>query len=389
MAAQTVRGRIDRAGRFLCARGECCDVRLLVIGYEGHPSTRLRVLQYLDALRGDGVESTAVLVPQIARSDPRRNLTVIRRHLRSADVVLVQRVLTRWLNLLLRAGRKPVVFDLDDAVHYIRPAQLPATLHPSRPADRGRALYRRLIRGSKYYSSRKALLDEMLGLSRAVIFGNAVLENELAGRARGEHLVLPTSVPVPRDELKVHENHAPVTIGWVGVKDNLTHLRTLEPVFSRLRERFGEAARLSVVTSEEYRSDHLPTDFTRWSLESEADLVRTFDIGIMPLIDDPFSRGKCAFKAILCMSHGIPVVVSRVGANAELVRDGWNGFLASTQGEWDAALVQLASDHELRARMGRNAYETIEDGYSIERAYPVLRDVLLRAGAASQVAFKG
>jgi hypothetical protein len=357
-------------------------LRLLVIGYEGSPSTRLRALQYLDDLRRDGFETTTLLFPRGSRAGSRTSIQSVWRQLMGADVILVQRVLSRRLNLLLRASRKPTVFDLGDAVHYIRSTQLEATDHPSTLVDRGRVLYRRGVRGSRYYSSRKRVLEEMLKLSQAAIFGNPVLESELSGRVRGESIVLPTAVPVSRANLKVHGASAPVTIGWIGTRGNLFHLQKLEPVFERLRARLGDRAQLAVVTNQEYRSNSLPTVFTEWSLEEESELVRSFDIGVMPLVDDPFSRGKCAFKAILSMSFGVPVVISPVGMNAELVRDGWNGFLASTHEEWERALVQLVSDHQLRAQLGTNAYETIEAGYSTERTYPVLRDALLRAASS-------
>jgi glycosyltransferase involved in cell wall biosynthesis len=351
-------------------------IRIVAIGYERHPSIRLRVEQYGAALREDGFELTTLLLPQTGQKRWREHAQMVWRRVERADVVIVQRVLFRWLNLILRAAQKPVVFDLDDSVQYVRPTQLSTTLHPRTANDRGRVLYRRAVRGSVYYSSRKRLLDNMLSFCHAAILGNDVLREELAPRTRAPIVIIPTSVPTSLENVKEHDPHSPVTVGWVGTRSNLLHLRTLEPAFRSLAKGSADLLKLHVVTSEDYRSEYLPTENTTWTLEGEAEAVRSFDIGLMPLVDDPFSRGKSAFKAVLCMSYGIPVVISPVGVNAELVRNGWNGFLASTPEEWTGAISALAEDHELRARLGLNAFRTIEDRFSTERAYPRLRSLL-------------
>jgi glycosyltransferase involved in cell wall biosynthesis len=116
-----------------------------------------------------------------------------------------------------------------------------------------------------------------------------------------------------------------------------------------------------------------------WSLEAEGDEVLTFDIGLMPLQDDPFSRGKCAFKAVFCMSRGVPVVASPVGANSELIAHGENGYLASNTAEWVDYLSGLVEDATLRAQLGHRARETIEAGFSAERVRAQLGETLLRA----------
>jgi glycosyltransferase involved in cell wall biosynthesis len=353
-------------------------LRIVAIGYDRHPSMRLRVQQYEQDLQSEGCSLTTVLLPQAGAGRPQAYARGIWRAVAGADVVLVQRVLFGWLNALLRASRKPVVFDLDDLVQYIRPTQLEATEQPRSVKDRARVIYRQLARGSRYYSSRRRPLEQMLSLSRAAILGNRSLQKEVAPYALCPTVVLPTCVPTHRAERKKHEARRPVTLGWVGTRDNVLHLRTLEPVFSALRERFGDDLKLQVVTSQEYRSNFLRTEFTPWSLKSERDVVSTFDIGIMPLVDDPYSRGKCAFKAILCMSYGVPVVISPVGLNAELVKHGWNGFLASTSAEWAEGIARLVEDHELRAQLGSNAFRTIENGFSTARAYPILKSVLER-----------
>lgn len=352
--------------------------RILAIGYEKHPSMRLRVQQYEGDLLADGFALKTFLLPQAGQSRPQDHGRRLWKAIGEADVVVVQRVLLGWLNLLLRVARKPVVFDLDDAVHYIRPSQLEATEHPVSFRDRSRVRYRTWMRGSPYHSSRKRLLEQLLSFSDGVILGNPTLFEELAPVSRGPIAVIPTSVPAHPDEIKEHDAREPVRLGWVGVRGSLIHLETLEPAFHSLPEELRNRTELHVVTSQEYQSAFLPTKFTPWSVESEKDLVRTFDVGLMPLVDDPYSRGKCAFKAVLCMSYGIPVVISPVGLNAELVRDGWNGYLASEADDWAKAITTLVEDCDMRKRLGRNAFTTIEEGYSTKHAYPLIRSMLER-----------
>ena len=92
----------------------------------------------------------------------------------------------------------------------------------------------------------------------------------------------------------------------------------------------------------------------------------SFDIGIMPLQDDLFSRGKCSFKAIYCMAHGVPVVISPVGMNCAVVAHGESGFFAITADEWTGALSQLIEDAELRGKLGRRARQTIVEQFDAQ-----------------------
>jgi glycosyltransferase involved in cell wall biosynthesis len=372
-----LRGRTMRKRR--------CRPIVLAIGYESNPAMRVRVQQYLEPLQRDGFDVQELLLPQGHGRPPAAKASVLQA-LWEADVVIVQRILARWLNLLSSATRAPIVFDLDDAVHYIRTSQLQATEHPSGLYQRSRVAYRRRVRGSVYFSSRKRLLDQMLRMARVAIFGNPFLARELGPAATCPTVVIPNSVRTSPDRLKVHEQRWPIKLGWIGTGNNLVHLRELEPALQRLAQQFGDGRlSLHVVTDQPYESQFLATEYTPWSLEREERLVRSFDIGLMPLIDDPFSRGKSAFKAILCMSYGIPVVISPVGVNAELINDGWNGFLASTSHEWETAIARLAEDLELRAKLGQNAYQTIEAGFSTARAYPLLKRIIERVARGEPI----
>jgi glycosyltransferase involved in cell wall biosynthesis len=107
-------------------------------------------------------------------------------------------------------------------------------------------------------------------------------------------------------------------------------------------------------------------DVLPWSEAAEPDLVRGFDVGVMPLVENAFTRGKCGLKLIQYMGCAIPPVAARIGANCEIIRDGENGYLASTQSEFAAKIVALLRDAELRQKLGRAARTTIEQSYSME-----------------------
>lgn len=336
------------------------------------PSGRLRIAQYTELLEPMGYAFAFAPVENVRPTA--RELTRIAHGIRTADVVFVQRIASPALAMILRAARKPVVYDLDDAIHFIRASQTIAAEHPSSASDRARVRYRERVRGSRYFSRQKRPVGRMVGLADAVVVGNEYLHNELAG----DHprvWVLPTCVFVP-DAMKVQRAEVPTRIGWIGVRSNLYELQMLEPVFRELTRRHGDDVILTVISSEAYETTSIRIEFVEWSLETEADAVMQFDIGIMPVHDNLHARGKCSFKAIQCMSYGIPVVISPVGMNAELLARGGNGYLANSTEEWFQALDALVCDTSLRATIGREAHATIEESYSSARAVATLATVL-------------
>lgn len=338
-----------------------------------HPSTRLRILQYKSALEESGFAFEVVFVPYGRPGGSGSFLRKLGDVVREADVVFVQRVLRRPINLLLKRLGAAVVFDLDDATHYIRPSQYARATR----ADPLKSAYRLVARGNRNFSSRKHLLDDMLRFAAVVIVGNRWLREDLLRSVGRDFVVLPTTVPVDPALRKQHSETSPVTLGWTGVKDSLFYLDTIGDSLRDLGARYGDRVRLTVVSSSPYRGiDGLETRFVPWSIDSEQEALRTFDIGLMPLLDDPFSRGKCSFKAILCMSRGLPVVISPVGANRELIEHGENGFLASARGQWTESLCRLIDDVELRRQIGEKAVETIQTSFSSDMVFQGLESVL-------------
>jgi glycosyltransferase involved in cell wall biosynthesis len=286
---------------------------------------------------------------------------------RDYDVVVVHRaacligpaVLERALVRL----RRPVIFDFDDAIYMLNTS----------------ASNRRF--GWLKFPGKTAALCR---LSSHVVVGNAHLA-EYARRHNPAVTVVPTSIDTeryrPADRAAAGDS---VIVGWTGSSTSQSHLELFAPV---LREFFARhrGAQLRVVSNREPDLPGVPHVWRPWTPATEVDEIRSFDVGIMPIPDDPWARGKCALKALQCMAVGVPAVCSAVGANREVIRHGENGLLASTADEWLAHLAALCADPALRHRLGQAARTTVEQHYSMRRCADryaqVIRQTLQAAGA--------
>jgi glycosyltransferase involved in cell wall biosynthesis len=312
----------------------------------------------MDALRRQGFEAWAVALPRRHTWEPaylRTLLTSARR----AEVVVIQKKLFHPLLLGLLARLNPrLVFDFDDAL-YARPSDLPE-----------RAFRRRQLRGR---------LGLTLRLARHVIAGNRVLADYARPRTRAV-TIIPSALDLDELPPRVHLPSDRIRIGWIGRHSNLGHLSRLVPALRRLRAEVGEAFELHVfadgVDREPFAAAGVPVVNTAWTPELEYPVIDRFDIGVMPLVDDEWTRGKCGFKLLQYMSRGVAAVASPVGANCDIVRDGVNGFLASADAEWAEKLRALIEDPALRARLGEAGRQTVAADYSFRAIIPRLADLL-------------
>ena len=201
-------------------------------------------------------------------------------------------------------------------------------------------------------------------LAAHVMAGNEYLADY--ARAVNERVtVIPTTVDTEKYTVEPKADSDPPIIGWTGSYSTVQHLRTLAGALRRLSER--ERFRLRVIGAEGVSLDGLEgveVEVLPWRSETEVADLRPLDVGIMPLPEDRWSRGKCGMKALQYMGLAIPTVCSPVGVNSDIIRDGENGFLAATEDEWVEKLARLLRSPELRARLGRAGRETIEARYS-------------------------
>jgi glycosyltransferase involved in cell wall biosynthesis len=257
----------------------------------------------------------------------------------------------------------PYVLDYDDAVFHLY--------------DEHRSAAIRWALGGKHPSlMRRAAL---------VVVGNGYLA-DCAERAGARNVaVVPTAVDLDRygAAREAAQDGAPPRVGWIGQRSTADFLRPLAPLFERLAA--AGKARFAAIGIDA-RALGLPMDGVPWSEDSEVHSIRGLDVGVMPLVDGPFERGKCGYKLVQYMACGLPVVASPVGVNRQLVEHGVNGFLATTNEEWRMALETLLSDAGLRRRMGRAGRRMVEETYCLQVTAPRIAGLLARAGGARAAA---
>lgn len=173
-----------------------------------------------------------------------------------------------------------------------------------------------------------------------------------------------------------NEKNSIVTIGWMGSPSTAYLLDMLTPVFLKISEKNLAIRFKAVGVSFDYSVAGIPFIKKIWTLEDQLSDLRSFDIGIMPLDDTPFNRGRLGHKMIQYMSVGIPIVASDIGLNRVAVKDGVNGFLVGTSEEWVEKLLLLASDAELRNRMGMAGRKIVEEEYSLEKKAVELANII-------------
>lgn len=349
------------------------NVGFLTLATEGGASPRYRVYQYVPWLERAGIRCT--VVPAVSAAVSRRlygtgrrsanaayqGLELARRvgqlaRLRRFDVVVVQKSLLtvglRGLDLLADAGARRLVVDVDDAVHLGPPHRLPAWMGVIEDAAQPARLIARadrVVAGSD-------------GLAAAIRPLNAKIA------------VIPTSVDTDRVVPGRDRRSAVPVIGWIGSPSTAGYLEALADVLRRLAA--TAPFLLRVVGARPPLLPGVAVEARSWDADREVADLQTFDVGIMPLPETPWARGKCGLKAIQYLAAGIPAVCSPVGAALEIVRHGDDGFLAGTPGEWEAALRELLHDPALRARLGASGRARVEERYSVRANAPRLAAAL-------------
>jgi glycosyltransferase involved in cell wall biosynthesis len=155
----------------------------------------------------------------------------------------------------------------------------------------------------------------------------------------------------------------------------LKYLKQISPALVQLSKRFPDL-KLKIVADEFFEIHGLEVEKKEWSLTEEIKDLHSFDIGLMPLSDDAWTRGKCGFKLLQCMAVGLPVVCSPVGMNREIVTDGVEGFWASSQKEWVDKIGTLVQDGSLRETMGSKGRKKVEKTYSLSINAELMSSIL-------------
>lgn len=329
----------------------------LLLGYGlDQPSFRHRMRSLVGALETAGWQVRTERFPS-GRYGLR---TWERRHLlRWADVIVLHQIKLSALEARLMASlTRRRIFDVDDAIYVRKPRRLGDPVH-----DSG---WRR-----RKFAATCRWVD-------VVAAGNDVLAGAARPAAR-EIAILPTSIDASTYRAAASRAEPP-TIAWIGSPENLIYLEMIRPALSRLALRHP-TLRMRVICSEFPDWPELNVERVAWSSATEAASLAAAHIGVMPLTDDEWARGKCAFKLLQYMAASLPCVASPIGANKEAVIDGVTGFHANNVDDWERNLERLIESAELRARMGAAGLALVEKRYAM-RTYQANYVALLNRLAA-------
>ncbi len=335
------------------------------------PSSRYRAFQFLPHLDTKGIDCrvdplfdetyfkilavrlaafrTLLKVPYVfARFLKRLGALIV---LGGRDLIVIEGQLFPYMPPLaerwLRWGRYRVVIEMDDAIY--------------------------LTHGHENK------MPQLLSMSTGAIVGNEQLAS-YAKQFAPRVYVVPTVVDTERfvpsgQRFHITADHTAeiITIVWMGLAYNLRYLNVLAPALCALQSRFP--IRLRVICSEPPQLPGVNVEFKPWDMRREVSDVQDASIGVMPLEDTEWARGKCGLKLLQYMAVGIPAVASPVGVNGEIITNGDNGFLASSEQDWYDSLERLCRFPHLRARIGEAGRRTVEARYSLTVWGPRLAEV--------------
>jgi len=281
------------------------------------PSRRFRMEAFLPLLENAGMSCKVIGLP-----DALLQRIICLLGVPEAKTIVIQKKLLRSFEMrLLKKKSSKLIYDFDDAVYLSRKGS------------------RRFVR----------ILQEV----DQVFAGNDVLASK-ALQINKNTLCVPTGIDLERFRPAKGENHSPLRIGWIGSKGNLKNLHLLTIPLLNLKMDLAFSLRY-ICDSRDRSLEQEGWEYVPWSRNSEVEALSCLDIGVMPLADNEYNKGKCGFKIVQYMAMGIPPVASPVGVNEAFIKNGVNGLLARTDEDWEKALSLLLSDSAERVRMGEYA----------------------------------
>lgn len=350
--------------------------------YDTSPGQRFRIEQWEPILRESGVEITyapfetdelrSVLysggkifekIGGVTKSLKRRTDEL--RQISDFDLVYVFREAALlgppWFERKIARSGVPMVFDFDDAIFYS---------------------YKSPSNGYLSYLKFPGKIAEICRLSTHVMAGNQFLA-DYALENNNHVTIIPTTIDTDKYTL-VERSEEPdiVTIGWSGSFSTVQHLDTIRDFLQELAK--TEQFRLCVIGTPTYKLPDVDVEAMQWRSTTEIEDLSRIGIGLMPLPDDNWSKGKCGLKALQYMALEIPTICSPVGVNSTIIKDGENGFLAESREDWIEKIKLLIHLPELRQKLGRAGRETVECEYSAKVVAPQVLEVFRSAVKRSQ-----
>ncbi len=263
------------------------------------------------------------------------------------DAVLIYReaLLTRGIKFERKIAQTgiPVIFDYDDAIWV-----------------------KDVSSGNKWLSFLKSSdkIKSILPLCSHVTVGNQYLA-EFAQKYNKNVSVIPSTIDCEK-YVPVERNNDKVVIGWVGSHTTVKHFELVVNVYHKLKDKYGDGIDFKVIGDPNYTNKRLGIVGQEWSNAQEVEHFNSIDIGVMPLEEDAWTKGKCGMKGLLYMSVGKPAVMSAVGMNTDIIKHGENGYVPVGEEQWFEVLSDLIENPELRHRIGQKGRETVLERYSFE-----------------------
>jgi len=307
-------------------------VKLLILtNNPDRPSYRQRVDAYLTLLRSRGIDCGVVVFPRGGFC----RWKLLRRCSQYDAVFLHKKRLNSFDAFWLRRYAKKVIYDFDDAVMY-------DDKRPELPSLRRQRDFARTVR-----------------LADTVIAGNRYLADHALKFNRNVN-ILPTGLAI--EDYRVAAERAEdgkVVLAWIGSRSTLKYLAEIKPALEEIGSRFDNVT-LRIICDEFFDLNNMKVERCQWSENTQVSALMTSNIGLAPLPDNRFTRGKCGFKILQYAAAGLPVVASPVGVNAKYVSDGVTGFHASNISEWIDRIGKLVKDIEMSRNMGRQGHTWVE-----------------------------
>lgn len=264
------------------------------------------------------------------------------------DIVFIQREAfmtgTVFFEKRLKKSGAKLVFDFDDAIWH----------HDVSDANK-----------SFGWLKKPEKIVEIISIADLVIAGNEFLA-AFAKQFNENVVIIPTTIDTKEYTRSTErKNNEPVCIGWSGSMTTIKHFELAIPFLKELKNKYGNRISIKVIGDGTYVNEQLGIKGIAWKSDREIIELSTFDVGIMPLPADEWSKGKCGLKGLQYMALQIPAVMSPVGVNTDIIRDGENGFLAANDAEWVDKISKLIDDAVLRQTMGGAARQTVLEKYSV------------------------
>lgn len=245
-------------------------------------------------------------------------------------------IISKWL-------KKKIIFDFDDAIWNLD------------SSDENKSMA---------WMKKPQKTENIIRYADLIFAGNQYLAN-YASQYNSNIIIIPTTIDTYYHQKQIKESNSTICIGWTGSKTTIPHFEIIIPVLLDLKQKYNDQISFQIIGDRYFQNDIIGIQGIEWNINSEIEDLSHINIGLMPLPDDEWTKGKCGFKGLQYMALSIPTIMSPVGVNNEIIENGKNGFLANSHKEWVEKISALIDSEELRNKIGKEGRETILKKFSV------------------------